>query len=45
MKERKEFGEETFLLFERKEGAERGTVIRYMNKSNGKRKGLFSLRD
>jgi hypothetical protein len=45
MKERKKFGEETFLLFERKEVAGRGTVIGYMNKSNGKRKGLFSLRD
>lgn len=44
MKERKECGEGTFLLFEREEVAGRGTVIRYMNKSSGKRKKLFSLR-
>jgi hypothetical protein len=44
MKERKEVGEGTVLLFEREEVAGRGTVIRYMNKSNEKRKKLFTLR-
>jgi len=45
MRERKGCGEGTFLLFEREEVAGSGTVIRYMNKSNGKRMKLFSLRD
>jgi hypothetical protein len=45
MKERKECGERPCLLFEREEVAGRGTLLRYMNKSNGKRKKLFSVKD
>jgi hypothetical protein len=45
MKERMGCGEGIFLLVEREEVVGSGTVVRYMNKSAGKRKKLFFVRD